>query len=57
MAERKILQDPVHVRAPEELRVAQPATALRILALKQMAAASATVDYFPGARDLEPLAH
>jgi hypothetical protein len=57
MAERKILPDAVHVRAPEELRVPEPPPAFGILALQQVPPARAAVDDLPGARNLEPFAH
>lgn len=57
MAEGKILSNPVHVRAAQELRVAEPAPAFRILALEQVAAAGAAVENLSSAGDFESFAH
>ena len=55
MAEWKVLSDAVGIRGIHDGRLAQPAAALRTLALKQVPAASLHPHNFAGAGDLEPL--
>ena len=57
MAERQVLRDAIGIRRINDRALSEPAAALGVFALQQMALASMAAQDLASASDLEPLGH